>query len=128
MLRTQKLKVGIETFVLSEFTALDRINELRYSIQMKPATPLPEEASREEKLTASIQQEEQILDQVAYSIALSLMHGNAIDDDVMDVKEKIKFWPNRKVNQAYEILKSLNSIPADDDETPTDEDVTLEKS
>lgn len=128
MLRTQKLKVGIETFVLSEFTALDRIEELRYSIQMKPATPLPEEASREEKITASIQQEEQILDQVAYSIALSLMHGNAIDDDVMDVKEKIKFWPNRKVNQAYEILKSLNSIPADDDETPPDEDVTLEKS
>ncbi|EGQ7854372.1 phage minor tail protein domain-containing protein [Vibrio vulnificus] len=129
-LNTRKIQLGSKWLTLSEYTALDRIADLRYSAGLAPIQALSEDASHAEKLEASCRREESVLDLVAYGIALSLNHAHPDERGLEVVKEEIKSsWPNAKVNEAYELLKQLNSPESlNEDGAREAEDVTPQKS
>lgn len=136
-LNTLTLAVGSRTFLLSEFTALDRMHDLKYVADL-PTMDVPEDdASNQEKTAYGLYREEITLDQVSHSIALSLAHNVVFDDGLSHcehiaslqvmVKEQ---WPNKKVNEAYEKLTQLNDPnfePEPDGVTTSEEEVTPEK-
>ena len=115
-LNTLRLKVGNTTFVISEFTALDRLRDLEYTVEQPEEEVLRDNASDKEKMAYGLRREQIILDQVTHSIALSLAHQHCSDDNnvheyahVLELQNTIQAeWPNRKVNEAYELLKKLN--------------------
>lgn len=133
-LNTKTLAVGSKTFILSEFTALDRIRDLQY-VAKSPTMEKPgAEATDQERMAYGVFMEELTLDQVAHSIALSLSHANEnLEDQSVEalhemVKEK---WPNRSVNTAYDMIKELNMPEKTNDTTPgnseSQEELTPEK-
>ncbi|ALR15269.1 phage minor tail protein domain-containing protein [Vibrio natriegens] len=115
-LHTLPISVGSKTFVLSEFTALDRLRDLEYTVEQPEEEVLGDNASDKEKMAYGLRREQIILDQVTHSIALSLVHQHRSDDNnvheyahVLELQNTVKAqWPNRKVNEAYELLKKLN--------------------
>ncbi|HAS6087756.1 phage minor tail protein domain-containing protein [Vibrio vulnificus] len=129
-LKTRKIQLGSKWLTLSEYTALDRIADLRYSAGLVPIPVLSDEATHAEKLEASCLHEESVLDLVAYGIALSLHHAHPDERGLEVVKEEIKSsWPNAKVNEAYELLKELNSPESlNEDDSQESEDATPQKS
>ncbi|EGQ9818951.1 hypothetical protein FV768_23830 [Vibrio parahaemolyticus] len=137
-LNTLPLQVGKESFIISEFTALDRLHDLKYETELPKMVPPKEDALEKEKIEYGLYREETVLDQVSHSIALSLAHSHSGDDackapydHVLYLQNMIKSqWPNRKVNEAYEKLKVLNDPnfePEEDDQAPK-EPPTPEKS
>ncbi|OCH31836.1 hypothetical protein A6E13_16575 [Aliivibrio fischeri] len=112
-LKTKSLTVGSEHFVLSEFTALNRLQDLQYSVDCPSLDKPNADATDDEKLKYGLEKEMEVLNQVAHSIALSLSHelkGEAGGRSVTELQQMVmKQWPNAAVNAAYEILKALNS-------------------
>ncbi|MDW2216207.1 phage minor tail protein domain-containing protein [Vibrio sp. 1982] len=123
-LNTLPLVVGNTTFIISEFTALDRLRDLEYSIEQPKKTAPGDNASDEEKMAYAIHNEQVVLDQVSHSIALSLFHSHPGEDKdmndymrILELQSTVKEqWPNRKVNEAYELLKKLNNPNFEPDE------------
>ncbi|MDW2204324.1 phage minor tail protein G [Vibrio sp. 1636] len=118
------IHVGNTTFIISEFTALDRMRDLEYTVE-QPEKEAPEDnASKKEKMAYGLHREQIVLDQVTHSIALSLAHHHRSNDDsvheyahVLGLQKTIQEeWPNRKVNEAYELLKKLNAPDFEPDE------------
>nr|WP_319554591.1 phage minor tail protein G [uncultured Vibrio sp.] len=115
-LNTLPLSVGKTTFIISEFTALDRLHDLEYTVDQPEEEAPGENASDKEKMAYGLRREQIILDQVSHSIALSLAHHHRSEDNnvheyahVLELQNTVKAqWPNRKVNEAYELLKKLN--------------------
>lgn len=129
-LNTLPLVVGKTTFFISEFTALDRIRDLEYTVE-QPEEEAPEDnASKKEKMAYGLRREKIVLDQVTHSIALSLAHHHRSDDasvpecaHILGVQKTIQEeWPNRKVNEAYELLKKLNAPDFEPDEESEPQD------
>lgn len=118
------LSVGTTTFFISEFTALDRLRDLEYTVEQPEEEAPKDNASDKEKMAYGLRREQVILDQVTHSIALSLSHHHRSDDASVHEYEHIlglqktiqEEWPNRKVNEAYELLKKLNSPNFEPDE------------
>ncbi|WP_447035281.1 phage minor tail protein domain-containing protein [Vibrio alginolyticus] len=137
-LNTLPLSVGKTTFIISEFTALDRLRDLEYTVEQNVEEAPADNASDKEKMAYGVRREQIVLDQVTHSIALSLAHHHRSDDNnvheyahVLELQNTIQAqWPNRKVNEAYELLKKLNdpkfepeeeSEPQEPQEPPTPE-------
>lgn len=129
LLKSIPLSVGDQTFVLSEFTALDRLTGLEYQINY-PAPVLPEDPDEEAINYHRMALEVYSLNMITHSLAVSLKHANeayqslTIKDIQTEVKER---WPNNIINQAYAELVNLNTPPqtadsvSDDQESPTPE-------
>ncbi|HGF5004079.1 TPA: phage minor tail protein G [Vibrio parahaemolyticus] len=129
-LNTLPLHIGKTTFIISEFTALDRLRDLEYDIEL-PKKPAPEaNASDEDKAAYNFHIEERGLDQVSHSLALSLFHSHPGDDKdmheyarILELQGIVKAkWPNRKVHEAYELLKKLNNPNFEPDEESEPQD------
>lgn len=133
-LKTKTLTVGDQRFILSEFTALDRLRDLQYATQYPTLEKPAADASDAEKLEYGIKMETLTLDQVSHSIALSLAHTcQQMEDGRVDALQAMvkDQWPNRSVNEAYEALKALNMPEqveqGDEQSDESSEAMTLEK-
>ncbi len=74
------LHVGKTTFFISEFTALDRLRDLEYTVEQPEEEAPKDNASDKEKMAYGLRREKIVLDQVTHSIALSLAHHHRSDD------------------------------------------------
>lgn len=133
LLNTQSINIGDQSFVLSEFTALDRLQGLEYQVA-NPAPVLGENPSEQDIARHTLVMEVYHLHQITHSLAVSLKHGNDQfqQTDIPTIQQDIQTnWPSRAINQAYELLITLNQPPkALTESEPKDdqEPVTLEKS
>lgn len=130
LLKTEPIRIGSETYLLSEYTALDRLLDMEYAVS-QPAIPEPDEEDTLAKAKHQIAVERRQLNLVSHSIALSLPHNNECFAEVptSELQQIIQAqWPNRKLNQAYELVWNLNRTPDTDDQPDVaSEDVTPEK-
>ncbi len=104
-LKSAIIQVGAEEFTLCEFTALDRIRDLEFAVKSPDLSAEP--TTHTEELERVIKMEAWVLEQSIHSVALSLSKN--CDKSLEAIQSMLKDeWPQRKLNQAYEMLKALN--------------------
>lgn len=133
LLNTRSIRVGDQSFVLSEFTALDRLQGLEYQIE-NPAPVLGGNASQKEEARYTLALEVYNLHLITHALAVSLKHGNDQfkQMDIPAIQNEIQSqWANRAISGAYEQLITLNQPPQELLSGESDEEqepITPEKS
>lgn len=135
-LKTETIYLGKTPFVLSEYTAHDRILDMEYALKRGDAPKIDPDAPHEERVDNAVERESYHLDLMAHSLALSLLHCKEnnfptrnLDAIQSDIRQN---WPNNAINLAFQILRELNKpMTIDQLKTPPsepEEPLTLEKS
>lgn len=135
-LKTETIYLGKTPFVLSEYTAYDRILDMEYALKRGDAPKIDPDAPHEERVHNAVERESYYVDLMAHSLALSLLHceendfpSRNLEAIQSDIRQN---WPNNAINLAFQVLRELNKpMTIDALKTPPsepEEPLTLEKS
>ncbi|MCG6216273.1 phage minor tail protein G [Vibrio furnissii] len=132
LLRTQSITIHGHVFTLSEFTALDRLDDMEYQVNF-PEPVLSDGADLDAVHHHMIAAEIRNLNVITHSLAISLKHGTERFQSLplADIQEELKAdWPYQALTGAYATLINLNKPPQlllESDSVATEEVVTPEK-
>ncbi|EPP5712254.1 phage minor tail protein domain-containing protein [Vibrio cholerae] len=135
-LKTETIYLGKTPFVLSEYTAYDRILDMEYALKRGDAPKIDPDAPHEERVHNAVELESYYVDLMAHSLAISLLHckendfpSRNLEAIQSDIRQN---WPNNAINLAFQVLRELNKpMTIDALKTPPnepEESLTLEKS